>query len=51
MATFCPKISETKFQKLIILDDFYEGISAGFIQVDFIFSVDTVFMENFAKLL
>ena len=48
---FLSKISVTKFQKSKIWDDCYKGISAGFIPVDFIFSVDTVFMENFAKLL
>ena len=51
MATLFQKISGTKFQKSKIWDDCYEGISAGFISVDFIFSLDTIFTENFAKLL
>ena len=49
MATLCQKISLTKFQKSEIWDDCYEGISAGFILVYFIFSVDTFSMEKFAN--
>ena len=51
MATLCQKISLTKFQKSKIWDDCYKGISAGFILVYSISSVDTVFMENLGKLL
>ena len=51
MATLCQKISVTKFQKSKICNDCYEGIFTGFNPVYFIFPLDIVFMENFAKLL